>query len=385
MRKNMIRMMIAVIAAIILFIWLSMTPGGNEHQQALAQASVTGSVATPSIHSSTPKVNPFSPTYSGWNIDPTLLMTVFSALITGMLLVIQTIYQTRQNIKMQRESLAAQGRQAQELAELQARYDRDLLLLRESIKEQSKERKQQEQQKEDLRQQMEWAQNTRERAQIYRQALQENPRIAYLQILDMNRPLAVKDIYVPIRVHQETNLPYELDPAFVAAETLRQPSTLLQISQTFLDRRISTALELERALYQHKHCVIIGDPGAGKSTILKYLALRTARNEVSEWKDLSLPIHMELSTFVGSGHQNLLDFAATQWQDLYGFPSEKARPYMEEMLEQGKALLLLDALDETVIGETIKEADASYDQVVRPFNSCLCAIAVHPLWSPLAS
>ena len=51
------------------------------------------------------------------------------------------------------------------------------------------------------------------------------------------------------------------------------------------------------------------------------------------------------------------------WDELYAFPQELARAYIADQLYAGNALLLLDGLDETVVGDTIERASASYTKV----------------------
>ena len=49
---------------------------------------------------------------------------------------------------------------------------------------------------------MERATTRIERVKAYRDALRADPRIARLQILDMERPLEVTNIYVHLRLHK---------------------------------------------------------------------------------------------------------------------------------------------------------------------------------------
>ena len=76
-----------------------------------------------------------------------------------------------------------------------------------------------------------------------------------------------------------------------------------------------------------------------------------------------LPIHIELNAFASSGYHDPRDFVLARWDDRYGFPKVEARAYIEENLKNSNALLLLDALDETVIGDLVNEAEASYMRV----------------------
>lgn len=245
-------------------------------------------------------------------------------------------------------------------------YEEHLLFLQKELERQFRERERVEQQEaiksETLRLKMLQAQTNSERAVTYRKALYEVPRISRLQILDMSHPLMLANIYVRVRVHQETRVSYEIDPVMQAAEIKHDPNTLFQASLKFLEQRFSSALDPSEVIQTYKHCVILGDPGAGKTTLLKYLTLQAAANKLDKLPDL--PILVELNAFANTNHYDLLDFASANWDERYGFPKGDARSFIEEKLHEGKAILLLDALDETTIGNSTIDAEASYQRVV---------------------
>jgi HEAT repeat protein/GTPase SAR1 family protein len=207
------------------------------------------------------------------------------------------------------------------------------------------------------------AKNIEERVQVYRKALHADSRIARLQILDMSHPLEITNVYVQLRLHQEprSSSSYALIPILAEAETKRDPNISIRADKTYLESRSISSLDPYEAIRIYKRCVIVGDPGAGKTTLLKHLVLKSVDRQVPGLPDF--PIHIELNAFASSGSNNLLDFASTKWDERYGFPSDEARSYMERRLNEGNALLLLDALDETVIGETLEVAEASYKRV----------------------
>lgn len=60
---------------------------------------------------------------------------------------------------------------------------------------------------------------------------------------------------------------------------------------------------------------MVGDPGAGKPPLLKYLALQAV--------DGKLPVHVELQDFAPSGQRGLLDFIAAQWRNVTDFRRPK--------------------------------------------------------------
>ena len=284
------------------------------------------------------------------------------------------LYQTHRNAKierekleLEREKLETQHRHEQELEKIRLQHEQDMLRLQKELELEYTVKEQEQQQEatraEALRLKMLRDQTNSERARTYRQALHADPRISHLQILDMSRPLEVTSIYVRVRLHQDTRAGYELESTMRSAEAQHDPNALLLTGFKHLEQRASSAIDPDEAIRTYTHCVIVGDPGAGKTTLLKYLTLKAADNQLSGLPDF--PIRLELNAFANSGYQDLLDFAAHDWEERYNFPQADARTYMEERLHAGEALLLLDALDETVIGETTEAAEASYERVAH--------------------
>ncbi|HEY9602881.1 MAG TPA: NACHT domain-containing protein [Allocoleopsis sp.] len=205
------------------------------------------------------------------------------------------------------------------------------------------------------------AQTAQEYAGAYRRKLIKT--LPNLKILEMSSPLDLEDIYVQVRVRQEEPLRYakEEDMTPLAAG---EPAELLRQLQRHLVERATTAMPPEDALAKFRRIVVLGDPGAGKTTMLRYLALKMAKGELSNLPDL--PIYVELRRFVDSKMDSLLDFVALDWAERYGFP--ESRSYLQEHLEQGKAALLLDGLDEVLSGATPEEAKDAYKRVVDEVN-----------------
>src|SRR5215471_15914115 len=110
--------------------------------------------------------------------------------------------------------------------------------------------------------------------------------------------------------------------------------------------------------------IVLGDPGAGKTTMLRHLVFRSAQDELGG--SLALPIYVELRRFVDSETTDLLAFVANEWHERYGFID--ARPYIEDELAAGRSALLLDGLDEVLGGDTAAAANAAYNRVADEVN-----------------
>ncbi|MFJ8785360.1 NACHT domain-containing protein [Streptomyces sp. NPDC102476] len=202
--------------------------------------------------------------------------------------------------------------------------------------------------------------------------------LSTLRILDMSRPLRLERLYVQVGVQEQQPL------RFLSADEVDRRTRRLAPDLTRPYREASAEQEHKRrraeareaaaeaqaatvhtyapidALQRYRRIVVVGDPGAGKTTMLRHLALRMATQAEHETLP-ELPAYVELFRFVESGHESLLDHLAEQWAEQYGF--EDARDYIVERLTDGSAALLLDGLDEVLGGESAQEAESAYRRV----------------------
>ena len=139
-------------------------------------------------------------------------------------------------------------------------------------------------------------------AQDYRNSIKFDAQIAYLQIPGMREPMALNTSYTHLRLHKMHKLPDN----FHTINTNRDPDEIMESDQEDLNKRAQTALTPEQVIREKTRCIIMGDPGSGKTTF----------------------------------------------------------SYLEKRLRSGNLLILLDALDETKIGKTAQKAEASYLRAV---------------------
>jgi formylglycine-generating enzyme required for sulfatase activity len=151
--------------------------------------------------------------------------------------------------------------------------------------------------------------------------------------------LELRDLYVPLKARIE--LP--------AGETWTRDWLLAGRKMPEHERenfaeRLSESKPLFDLLQQHDGLIILGDPGAGKTTFLKYLTLQLATGGNAETR---LPILVPLSAYanaLAARDIRLDDFIAGYFHDIgLDLPTGDM---LRQALKQGRAVVMLDGLDE---------------------------------------
>ena len=156
-------------------------------------------------------------------------------------------------------------------------------------------------------------------------------------------PLKLKllELYVPLKARME--LPegetWKRDLSLAGREITDGTPELLHFGEP---------IPLLQVLQNHSGVIVLGDPGAGKTTFVKYLALRLARGEGTKigLKDY-LPILLPLAAFANALQTRdirLDDFIAEYFAGIGA--DLPIGPMLTEALKAGRALILLDGLDE---------------------------------------
>ena len=112
--------------------------------------------------------------------------------------------------------------------------------------------------------------------------------------------------------------------------------------------RLGDLVTVLEVLKRNSGVVVLGDPGAGKTTFLKYIALRLARGEGGAiGLEDRLPILLPLAAYANALQEEdvpLDDFIAEYFNDIGA--DLPVGPMLGEALRAGRALILLDGLDE---------------------------------------
>ncbi|RME87386.1 MAG: NACHT domain-containing protein, partial [Anaerolineae bacterium] len=153
--------------------------------------------------------------------------------------------------------------------------------------------------------------------------------------------LRLLDLYVPLRARLE--LP--------EGETWKRDLRLAGregVGDDHSPLRLGDPIPVLDILREHSGVIVLGDPGSGKTTFLKSLALRLARGE---GKAIGLgdrlPILLPLAAYANAlQHEDvpLDDFIAAYFKDIGA--DLPVGPMLHEALRAGRALIMLDGLDE---------------------------------------
>ncbi|MBK7449662.1 MAG: SUMF1/EgtB/PvdO family nonheme iron enzyme [Anaerolineales bacterium] len=155
-------------------------------------------------------------------------------------------------------------------------------------------------------------------------------------------PLKLKllDLYVPLKARME--LP--------EGETWKRDLSLAgrDVAEYEDPLHFGDPVPLLNVLKNYSGVIVLGDPGAGKTTFVKYLAVRLARGEGADMglKDY-LPILLPLAAFANALQNKdtrLDDFIAEYFSAIGS--DLPIGPMLGEALKAGRALILLDGLDE---------------------------------------
>ena len=139
----------------------------------------------------------------------------------------------------------------------------------------------------------------------------------------------------------------------------------------------------EEIINRNENLLVLGKPGAGKTTYLKYLSLRMAsKDKESKIEMRRLPVFVTLHEFSKSG-LSLLDYLAKQFE-ICGF--EQAGQFLERILKNGDCLVLLDGLDEVSRETRLDKVIQQITDFTRKYRESRfvvsCRIAAYNQWFP---
>lgn len=159
-------------------------------------------------------------------------------------------------------------------------------------------------------------------------------RCGMMRVLDMSQPMPLNDIYTNVNILEKISGRRRLEVGDLLKVCVSDEFDRPGLGRIAQDR----VLGLE-AVKKYSKLIVLGKPGAGKTTFLKHVATQCNSGGLQADK---VPIFITLKDFAETEEQpSLLEYINEQFAS-YGVEDTAA----QQVLSQGQALVLLDGLDE---------------------------------------
>lgn len=188
-----------------------------------------------------------------------------------------------------------------------------------------------------------------------------------LQVLNISQPIDLRNIYTHVNILEKISRRRRLE----IAELLKVASV------DEFERPVLASITQERVpglevVQKYPKLMVLGKPGSGKTTFLKYVAIQCILGECQADR---VPIFITFKDFAQTEqHTSLLEYIIKQFST-YGVEDSVV---VQQLLIQGKMLILLDGLDEvkkTDSQRVLQEVQNFYTQFPGNHFLITCRIA----------
>ncbi|MEM6432269.1 MAG: NACHT domain-containing protein [Cyanobacteria bacterium P01_D01_bin.115] len=160
-------------------------------------------------------------------------------------------------------------------------------------------------------------------------------RHCQLKVLGMRQPVDLEEVYTSVRLLDSEGI-----RAFESLEALEKAYREQRRRQsTGSQGKAKPGVKLARA---EQYLMVLGSPGAGKSTFLRKMGLEALKGNKGGLKHRCIPVFIELKRLTESDID--LKRLIVQEFETCNFP--RAEEFTNRALRQGRLLILLDGLDE---------------------------------------
>jgi len=173
--------------------------------------------------------------------------------------------------------------------------------------------------------------------QIIRQQVQADihHRCGTMRVLDMEQPIGIGDIYTNVNILEKLSGRRRL-----GLNELLQDCDLENFDRFLLGQIRHERVPGLEAVERHRQLMVLGKPGAGKTTFMKRLATLCNHGEFQAGR---VPVFVTLKEFAeAKGQPDLQTYIGQQWAACCIEDTEA----LAQILGAGRALILLDGLDE---------------------------------------
>ncbi|MEM9274404.1 MAG: NACHT domain-containing NTPase [Cyanobacteria bacterium P01_F01_bin.143] len=159
-------------------------------------------------------------------------------------------------------------------------------------------------------------------------------RCGTMRIFDMTQPMGLGEIYTQVNILEKI-----IGQLRKEIEDLMQICNLAEFSRFNFGEVKEEKIAGTEAVKKYQKLLVLGKPGAGKTTFLKHLAIQSIQNKFQE--DL-VPFFVTLKDFAETTDKPSL------FSYLANYLDSRDQENFQQILNQGKALILLDGLDEVL-------------------------------------
>ncbi|MDM3853453.1 MAG: NACHT domain-containing protein, partial [Aphanizomenon gracile PMC649.10] len=156
-----------------------------------------------------------------------------------------------------------------------------------------------------------------------------------LRVLGMSQPVNLDDIYTEVQCLEPDEI-RNFKSVTALEENYRQNGSRRLTNEKSARRNGMTIAN------QYAHLMILGQPGAGKSTFLRKIGLETLKGNSGQIQNQYIPVLIELKQFTGN-EVNIFNIITNEFLSCQ---LPRAKEFTYQLLNQGKLLLLFDGLDE---------------------------------------
>lgn len=182
-------------------------------------------------------------------------------------------------------------------------------------------------------------------------------RCGMMRVLDMEQPIEINNIYTSVNILERLSSRRRL-----RIEELRENYDSDNFDRFLLGQVCNQRVPGLRAVKRYDKVMVLGKPGAGKTTFMKRLATLCSRGKFAPQ---CVPIFITLKEFSETkGEPDLQSYIGKQWHACSASNTD-----LSQILGEGRALILLDGLDE------VQEADhsrvlQSIKTLTQDFSNC---------------
>jgi predicted NACHT family NTPase len=164
-----------------------------------------------------------------------------------------------------------------------------------------------------------------------------NNQCGILQLLDISRPVSIDNIYIDVNILEQIASQQGLE---ISALSKLTPSDVDRFGLGKIDESQITGMQ---AIEKCRKLRVLGRPGSGKSTFLKYLAIQCNRGSYgSEQVPIFIALRDFAETYRTEQQADLLEFIHQEFIN----SDIPQLAIVKKLLQGGKILLLIDGMDE---------------------------------------